>query len=107
LEKCAKWLVESFNPYVVCFRLSGGQKFQVTPFDVQLTFALYIGGREIIELGKSNSNEEYENLELTRILDFILKRMNRGESFKRNSVICLVNYFLSGSKNLYCSRSFL
>ncbi|KAJ8426179.1 hypothetical protein Cgig2_017107 [Carnegiea gigantea] len=38
LGKFFEWLVESFDPYAVCFRLPYGQKFPVTAFDVCTTW---------------------------------------------------------------------
>ena len=59
-RKFAKWLVESFDPYAIWFRLPNGQKFQITTFNVHLTLGLLVGGREIIEVGISSSDEEDE-----------------------------------------------
>jgi len=35
--KFSKWLVESFDPYAMCFRLLEGHKFLVTAFDMHAT----------------------------------------------------------------------
>ncbi|KAJ8425375.1 hypothetical protein Cgig2_011759 [Carnegiea gigantea] len=77
LGKFFKWLVESFDPYVIYFTLSNGQKFPFIAFDVYVTLDVPFGERKI------------------------------RESFKRNFVIYLVNYFFNGSKNCYCSKSVL
>ncbi|KAJ8430357.1 hypothetical protein Cgig2_020427 [Carnegiea gigantea] len=50
----SKWLVQSFDPYVVCFRLPGGQKFQVTTFDLYLTLDAPIREKPIVEINKSS-----------------------------------------------------
>ncbi|KAJ8419817.1 hypothetical protein Cgig2_011749 [Carnegiea gigantea] len=61
--KFSKWLVESFDLYAVCFRLPNGQKFPVTAFNVYVSLGVPFGGREIIEITKSSTDEEYdENL---------------------------------------------
>lgn len=92
-RKFAKWLVESFDLYAIWFRLPNGQKFQITPFNVNLTFGLLVGGREIIEVGISSSDEENEHVynawmqeceidkktsKLTQMLDFILAKIDGG-----------------------------
>jgi len=46
LRKFSKWLVESFDPYVVCFRLPDGQKFSITTFDVYVTLGMPFGGKQ-------------------------------------------------------------
>ncbi|KAJ8420955.1 hypothetical protein Cgig2_025809 [Carnegiea gigantea] len=38
---------------------------------------------------------------------FILAEKDKGESFKRNFIVHLVNCFFSGPKNRYCSKSIL
>ncbi|KAJ8439956.1 hypothetical protein Cgig2_013583 [Carnegiea gigantea] len=117
--KFSKWLVDSFDPYFICFRLPNGQKFSVIEFDVYVTLDVPIGGREIVEITKSSTDEVYHEvhaawlkewkinqntLELTCMSEFILAKKDRGESFKRNFIICLVNCFFSGLKNRYCSK---
>ena len=39
--------------------------------------------------------------------EFVLVQKDGGESFKRNFIIYVVNYFFSGPKNRYCSKSIL
>ncbi|KAJ8421309.1 hypothetical protein Cgig2_017155 [Carnegiea gigantea] len=93
LGKFSKWLVESSNPYVVCFRLSDGQKYQVTTFNVYVILGVHSDGRQIVEITKSSMDEEYDKNtpELTRMLEFILAKKDRGESFKMNFVIYLIS----------------
>ncbi|KAJ8425637.1 hypothetical protein Cgig2_024292 [Carnegiea gigantea] len=38
--KFSKWLVESFDPYAVCFRCLNGQNFPVTTFNVYVTLGV-------------------------------------------------------------------
>jgi len=109
-------------PYVVCFRFPDGHKFQVTTFDVYLMLGAPIGGKKIAQISKSYFDKEYQyvhialmkergidqnNMKLTRMSDFIFGKTNGRESYKRNFIIYLVNYFFSGLKNHYCSKSFL
>jgi len=58
--KFSKWLVKSFDPYAMCFRLLNGQKFPVTAFDVSATLGVPSGGPKIIEITKSLMDEEYD-----------------------------------------------
>jgi len=60
--KFSKWLVESFDPYVVYFRLPDGQKFSVTTLDVYVTLGAPFRGWEIIEITKSSMDEEYDKV---------------------------------------------
>ncbi|KAJ8431501.1 hypothetical protein Cgig2_003250 [Carnegiea gigantea] len=121
-RKFSKWLIESFGPYAIYCRLLDGKIFQVIVFDVYLTLGLPIGGKQIVQISKSSTNEEYEHVhtvwmkewnidqktsELTRIMDFILSNKDGGGSFWRNFIIYMVNCFFSGSKNCYYSKSFL
>ncbi|KAJ8420870.1 hypothetical protein Cgig2_023870 [Carnegiea gigantea] len=121
-RKFPKWLVESFDPYAVCFRLSDGQKFPVIAFDVYATLDVPLGRREIIEITESSMDEEYHEVpatwlkewkvqknapELTRMPEFILAKKDEGKSFKRNFIIYLVNCFFSGPKNRYCNKFIL
>ncbi|KAJ8421085.1 hypothetical protein Cgig2_010319 [Carnegiea gigantea] len=109
--KFSKWLVESFEPYAVCFRHPDGPKFPITAFDV-----------EIIKITKYSMDEQYDEVhvawlkewkvqhnapELTRMLEFILAKNDGTESFKRNFIIYLVNYFFSTLTNDYCSKFIL
>ncbi|KAJ8442716.1 hypothetical protein Cgig2_011636 [Carnegiea gigantea] len=120
--KFSKWLVESFDPYAMCFKLPDGQKFSVTTFDVYATLGVPLGGTEIIEINKSLMDEEYYEVhaawlkewklqknapKLTPMPEFIMSEKDGGESFKRNFIIYLVNCFFSGAKNRYCSKSIL
>ena len=45
--------------------------------------------------------------ELTQMPEFISAKKDSGENFKRNFIIYLVNYFFSGPKNRYYSKSIL
>ncbi|KAJ8433019.1 hypothetical protein Cgig2_015446 [Carnegiea gigantea] len=56
----SKWLVKSFDPHVVCFRLLDGQKFPVTAFDVSATLGVPLGRPKIIKITKSLMDEEYD-----------------------------------------------
>ncbi|KAJ8420707.1 hypothetical protein Cgig2_000530 [Carnegiea gigantea] len=58
--KFSNWLVESFDPYVVHFRLPDGQKFPVTTFDVHVTLGVPLGGTEIIKITMSSMDGEYD-----------------------------------------------
>ncbi|KAJ8422212.1 hypothetical protein Cgig2_000290 [Carnegiea gigantea] len=58
--KFSKWLVESFDPYVVYFKLLEEQKFHVTTFDVYLTLGVPIGGKQIVKINKAFIDEKYE-----------------------------------------------
>ncbi|KAJ8430653.1 LOW QUALITY PROTEIN: hypothetical protein Cgig2_000644 [Carnegiea gigantea] len=60
---------------------------------------------EYIELQEWKINQNAP--ELTHMPKFILAKKDGGESFKRNFIIYLMNYFFSGSKNRYCSNSVL
>jgi len=60
--KFSKWLVESFDPYAVCFRLPDGKKFPVTAFDVQAALGVPLGGTKIIKITKSSIDEEYDEV---------------------------------------------
>ena len=119
LGKFCKWLVESFNPYTMCFRLP---KFSITTFDVHATLGVPLGGMEIIRMTKSLMDDEYDEVhamwikewklqknapKLTRIPEFILAQKDGGESFKSNFIIYLVNNVFSGPKNCYYSESIL
>jgi len=42
-RKFSKWLVESFDLYIVCFRLPNWQKFPVIVFDVYVTLGVPFG----------------------------------------------------------------
>ncbi|KAJ8422305.1 hypothetical protein Cgig2_014530 [Carnegiea gigantea] len=92
LEKFSKWLVESFDPYSASFMLSDGQRFTVTAFDAYVTLGVLIGGREIMEISKSSTDEQYHEAhaawvkewkiehttpELTHMLKFILAKKRR------------------------------
>ncbi|KAJ8423413.1 LOW QUALITY PROTEIN: hypothetical protein Cgig2_020950 [Carnegiea gigantea] len=120
--KFSKWLVESFDPYAVCFRLLNGQKFSVTAFDVYATLGVPLGRTKIIEITKSSMDEEYDEvdaeslkewklqkntLQLTRMPEFILAEKDGGKSFKRNFIIYLVNCFFSKPKNSEYNKSIL
>ncbi|KAJ8421446.1 hypothetical protein Cgig2_013880 [Carnegiea gigantea] len=61
--KFSKWLIESFDLYAMCFRLPDGKKFSVTAFDVYATLGVPLGGTEIIEITKSSTDEEYDEVE--------------------------------------------
>jgi len=58
--KFSNCLVESFDPYAVCFRLPDGQKFPVTAFAVYATLGVPLRGTKIIEITKSSTEEEYD-----------------------------------------------
>jgi len=120
--KFSKQLVESFDPCDACFRLPDGQKFSIIAFDVYVSLGVPFGGREIIEITKSSTDEEYDEIhtawlkewkieqnapELTRMLAFILAKKDGGKSFKRNFIIYLVDYFFGRLKNRYCGKSIL
>ncbi|KAJ8425623.1 hypothetical protein Cgig2_018408 [Carnegiea gigantea] len=62
LGKFLKLLVECFDPYTVCFRLLDGQKFTVTTFYVYVTLGVPFGGMEIIQITKSSTDEEYDEV---------------------------------------------
>ncbi|KAJ8425870.1 hypothetical protein Cgig2_028215 [Carnegiea gigantea] len=79
-------------------------------------------GKEIMKITKSYTDEEYDEvhtawlkkwkmeqnaLKRIRMLEFILAKKDGGESFKRNFIVYLVNYFFTGPKNRYCSKSIL
>ncbi|KAJ8428621.1 hypothetical protein Cgig2_009147 [Carnegiea gigantea] len=95
-------------------------KFPITAFDVYVTLGVPFGGREITEITKSSTDEEYDEInaawlkewkieqnaaELTRMPEFILAKKDGGESFKRNFIIYLVNCFFSRLKNRYYNKS--
>ncbi|KAJ8420503.1 hypothetical protein Cgig2_024708 [Carnegiea gigantea] len=116
-RKFSKWLVESFDPYSASFVLPDGQRFTVTAFNVYVTLGVPIGGREIIEITKSSTDKEYDEVKkwkiqhnapkLTCTPEFILAKKDRDESFKRNFIIYLANCFFSEPKNRYYSKSIL
>ncbi|KAJ8435635.1 hypothetical protein Cgig2_000301 [Carnegiea gigantea] len=60
--KFSKCPVKCFDPYVVCFMLPDGQKFPVTAFDVNMTLGVPFGGRKIINITKSSTDEEYDEM---------------------------------------------
>ena len=62
LGKFSKWLVERFESYSICFKLSDRQKFFITTFDVYVTLSMPIRGRQIIEITKSSMDEKYDEL---------------------------------------------
>jgi len=89
---------------------------------VHVTLGVPFRGREIIEITKSTTDEQYDEMhavwlkewkiqqnapELTRIPEFIMAKKDGGESFKRNFIIYLVSSSFSGPKNRYCSKSIL
>ncbi|KAJ8439651.1 hypothetical protein Cgig2_021663 [Carnegiea gigantea] len=107
--KFSKWLVEIFDPYSTSFALSDGQRFTVIAFDVYMTIRVPIGGREIMEITRSSTDREYDEVhaawkiehnapELTRMPKFILAKKDGGDSFKRNFFIYLVNSFSAGRR---------
>ncbi|KAJ8425624.1 LOW QUALITY PROTEIN: hypothetical protein Cgig2_018409 [Carnegiea gigantea] len=119
LVKFSKWLVESFDPYFASFMLPGRQRFAHLMF---MCLGVPIGGRKIMEITRSSTYKEYDEVhatwvkewklhhnaqELTRMLELILAKKDRGESFKRNFIIYLVSYFFSGPKNRNCNKSIL
>ena len=57
-EKFSKWLVESFDPYTIYFKLPEVQKFQVTTFNVYMMLGVPIRGGKIIEISKFYIDEE-------------------------------------------------
>ena len=61
-EKFSKWVVESFDLYAICFRLSDGQKLSVIAFDVCVTLGVPFGGRQIVDITKSSIDEEYDEV---------------------------------------------
>ncbi|KAJ8421683.1 LOW QUALITY PROTEIN: hypothetical protein Cgig2_008641 [Carnegiea gigantea] len=65
LGKFSKWLVESFDPYAVRFRLLDGQKFSITAFDVHVTLGVALGGTKIIEIIKYSMDDEYNEVHAT------------------------------------------
>ena len=96
-RKFSKWLVESFDSYVVSFTLPDGQKFPVTIFDMCVTLGIPFRGKEIIEITKSCTDEEYDEVqaawlkewkikqnapELTRMPEFILGKKRRGRELQ-------------------------
>ncbi|KAJ8434824.1 hypothetical protein Cgig2_033546 [Carnegiea gigantea] len=84
--KSSKWLVESFDPYAVCFRLLDGQKFPIIAFNVYVTLGVPLGGIEIIKITKSSMNEEYNETE-EPLLQFILdKLINSVRHYKESTV---------------------
>ncbi|KAJ8421368.1 LOW QUALITY PROTEIN: hypothetical protein Cgig2_025251 [Carnegiea gigantea] len=99
----------------VNIKLLDGQKFPVIAFDVCVTLGVPFGGREIMEITKSSTDEEYdENGKLSRMPYNSLEcqssfwpKKTGGESFKRNFIIYLVNCFINGPKNRYYSKSIL
>ncbi|KAJ8424214.1 hypothetical protein Cgig2_033098 [Carnegiea gigantea] len=120
--KFFKWLVHSFDPYYASFVLPSGQRFMIIAFDAYVTLGLPIGGREIMKSSMSSTDEEYDEVhaawakewkiehtapELIRMLEFILAKKDKGESFKRNFIIYLVNCCFNGPKNRYCRKSIL
>ncbi|KAJ8427309.1 hypothetical protein Cgig2_032958 [Carnegiea gigantea] len=54
----SKWLVESFDPYALYFKLPDGQKFPVTAFDVHMTLGVPLGRIEIIKITKSSMDDD-------------------------------------------------
>ncbi|KAJ8432175.1 hypothetical protein Cgig2_029016 [Carnegiea gigantea] len=58
----SKWLVESFDPYSASFVLPNGQRFTVIACDVYVTLGVTIRGREIMEITRSSTNEEYDEV---------------------------------------------
>ena len=62
LGKFSKWLVESFDPYAMCFRLPDGQKFPITTFDVYVSLGVHLEGEEIIEITKFLTDEAYDEV---------------------------------------------
>ncbi|KAJ8425627.1 hypothetical protein Cgig2_024282 [Carnegiea gigantea] len=93
--KFFKWPVESFDQYAVYFRRPNGQKFSVTAFDVYVTLGIPFGGSEIIEITKSSTDQEYDEVhaawlkewkieqnapELTQMLGFILAKQDGDAS---------------------------
>ncbi|KAJ8427310.1 hypothetical protein Cgig2_032959 [Carnegiea gigantea] len=104
------------------FLLLDGQRFVVTAFDAYVTLGVLIGGREIMESSRSLTDEEYDEvhaawvkewkientaLKLTPCQSSFWPKKDSGERFRRNFTIYLVNYFFSGPKNRYCSKSIL
>ncbi|KAJ8426846.1 hypothetical protein Cgig2_010868 [Carnegiea gigantea] len=97
-------------------------KFTVIIFDDYVTLDVPIGGREIMKITRSSTDEEYDEVhaawvkewkiqhnapELTRMPVSILAKKDGGESFKRNFIIYLANCFFSRPKNCYYSKSIL
>ncbi|KAJ8420796.1 LOW QUALITY PROTEIN: hypothetical protein Cgig2_016839 [Carnegiea gigantea] len=88
---------KSFDPYSASFMLTNGQRFTATTFDVYVTLGVSIRGREIMEITRSLTNEEYDEVhatwhnapKLTCIPEFNLAKKDWGESFKRNIIIYL------------------
>ncbi|KAJ8425376.1 LOW QUALITY PROTEIN: hypothetical protein Cgig2_011760 [Carnegiea gigantea] len=110
-KKRARYL-KLFDIYSICFRLPNRETFQVITFDVYVTLGVPIGGWKIIEITKSSTDEEYDEVhavwlkewkinqnapEITRMPKFILAK---GDSLKRNFIIYSVNYFFNGSRKL-------
>ncbi|KAJ8434777.1 LOW QUALITY PROTEIN: hypothetical protein Cgig2_003105 [Carnegiea gigantea] len=106
LGKFSKCLVESFDPYSASFELSDRQRFTVTAFDVHVMLGVPIGGREIMDITRSSTDEEYDK-ELNRTPEFILAKKEGGKSLKKNFIIYLVNCFFSRLKNCCCNNSIL
>ena len=99
--KFSKWLVENFDPYAICFRLPDGQKLPITALYVYVTLDVPFGERKIIEITKSSTDEEYDEvhiawlkeqkieqkaLEVTRMSEFILAKKDGVESLRETSL---------------------
>jgi len=60
--KSSKWVVQGFDPYYICFRLSDGQKFSIIAFDVYVTLGVPIKGWQIIKFNKPFIDKEYDEV---------------------------------------------
>ncbi|KAJ8424215.1 hypothetical protein Cgig2_033099 [Carnegiea gigantea] len=111
-RKLLEWLVDTLILMLYASDFQMGKSFK----------SHHLMGRKIIEITKSLMDKEYDEvnvvwlkewkinqnaLELTRMLEFILANKDRGENFKRNFIIYLVNYLFNGSKSCYCNKSVL
>ncbi|KAJ8420268.1 hypothetical protein Cgig2_004593 [Carnegiea gigantea] len=72
--KFFKWLVESFDSYAIYFRLPDGQKFSVTAFDMCVTLGVPFGGKEIIKITKSSTDEEYDEVQAVWLKEWKIKQ---------------------------------
>ena len=58
--KFALWLLERFDPYEVRLCLLEKKEIFITAMDVHLTFALSIGGRNVVEVRNKCSDKDFE-----------------------------------------------
>ncbi|KAJ8420015.1 hypothetical protein Cgig2_020041 [Carnegiea gigantea] len=115
--KFSKWLVESFDPYTMCFRLPDGQKFPVTTFNVYVSLGVHLGGREIIEITKSSTDEEYNEVHARWLKEWKVqpnaaeltecRSSLRGRELEEELHHIFSELFCQRTKNRYYSKSIL